>query len=454
MSTTLLPFLYQTRTLQRLPAAGLSAPLHFTTCFRSGRQCRGVRTRPGRPSPALKVFKPPSYLPSTRPAPVLRHDQNENEELELLSTITPDERQAFDKIFREIAARSSSALPQESSKKTKTDDAGNESPGEASSNADIEANDAVNIIFRDPASQANKSGKQNSGGFDRRHLFGSSEDPESAIARFPPVLRAAARMAMGVMEADKEADYAMNRGNLASSWELDDQELEALDIEGNSLLGKSVDIESKRREERARVSLLMKNAKTDFELWDIMESEVFSMVDRLGIGKQQPSKPGRKKKPSDDKLSMHTFGPLYPQHLHTALRLMDESFTTSSPLALNILPRVKELGLASYVLGVSTEFYNTLAWIQWYRRGDVRAVFSLFDEMRNAGLYCDGASLGIVHDIKTFFDSCSGPSSTKGPFLKELMAMPEYMYDLRPGIKHRIGLIGAHIKDSVETPVR
>ena len=48
-----------------------------------------------------------------------------------------------------------------------------------------------------------------------------------------------------------------------------------------------------------------------------------------------------------------------------------------SPLTFSLLPRIKELGLESFVLGVSTPFYNELLEIYWKRRGDLLGMMGL-----------------------------------------------------------------------------
>ena len=96
----------------------------------------------------------------------------------------------------------------------------------------------------------------------------------------------------------------------------------------------------------------------------------------------------------------------------------------SSPLTLAILPRIKQLGLVSYVLGASTPFYNGLMRVHFYRYGDITPMLDLLEEMRYAGLYMDATSLGLVQRAK--FSLVRYAQGTHGPFLQEVMAQPEY----------------------------
>jgi hypothetical protein len=242
-----------------------------------------------------------------------------------------------------------------------------------------------------------------------------------------------------------------------------------LGIEGGSLasdpIAKPTIVESLRRDERGRVEEMMSQAKTDFELWDIMMKEVFSMVYRLGIAEDQESDclskskiASRKKKTvgakraADDtitsatpRLSMEVYGPLYPAYLLNGLRLFDQAFSRPSPLSLSILPRVKQLGLASYTLGVSTPFYNSLMAIQWRRYGDVRQVLDLLEEMRHAGLCFDEGSLRILHSIESYMRPYSDERNS--PFLQELMGLPEFGSALATRFLHWVSAIDVGISD-------
>ncbi len=183
----------------------------------------------------------------------------------------------------------------------------------------------------------------------------------------------------------------------------------------------------------------MNEAKSDFALWDIMERDLFTMVERLGLAaekKEEPAKRRRRKRSGPSaasskeeekakaKLTMDVHGPLYPELLLFGLRQMDQAFASSSPLALSLLPRIKELGLSSYVLGISTSFYVQLMQIQWYRYGDFAAVLNLLEEMRHAGLAFDRNCLGVLDAIEGFYTESR--NGVRKEFLKQLMWMPEF----------------------------
>ncbi|KAK3319605.1 hypothetical protein B0T19DRAFT_269578 [Cercophora scortea] len=472
MSTTLLPFLYQTRTLQRLSRARVATPV-----FRS-RSLIHALARVNLPK--HRLTRPPSKdaIPFEIPADVDVIDEPEDLEPGQRSTITPTERDAFNRIFEEIATRGIRSANKKPASDSQKPLAGSKSPLAASIAGQAEmgsqhARESINAILQDAKAEITEERSSSRSPFPLLHPLGqmdTSRDPGRALLRFPPSLRRAARMAMGVMDQEN-LDRGWSKADSARAidvWEGEDNEPEPdarqllLDGLAEDPIAEAIDSEASRRIERLRVEGLMREAKTDFELWDIMEAEVFPLVDKLGISNQEAPQPKKRltkkraaaaraakaasKEADEARVSMHLYGPLYPSYLLSALRLMDTQFARSSPLALNILPRIKELGLTSYVLGVSTPFYNTLANIHWRRYGNPEAVFNLFEEMRHAGLYCNEDSFGIVMSIERRLEKFRDGSS--GPFLKEVVTLPEYEYAIRPRITHWLKTIDVQIHES------
>ncbi|KAK4225684.1 hypothetical protein QBC38DRAFT_510899 [Podospora fimiseda] len=489
MSTTLLPFLYQTRTLQRLSRAGISTPafrayLHSSTTRRDWRRESRPRNQNSgqfelRPKEEHIPFELPDDFVPLPPKPARDFDSHLLGEDGRLTTITPSEKEKFKAIFEEIAAKGGPTLQREflpehayppaaetetieateaaaeTSEESLEDTADTDIPFETTSKEPESASfsETINVIIQDAAETQVRS---------RRHLqqpyaaghplhqTTAASEWEKALLRFPPSLRKAARRALGIIEADKQTERQPIPGAVPEGLGLGESKRVAAQIDLLlDPLAKSVQHEALRRAERNRVEALMDGAKTDFELWDILEKEVFSLVKKLGLDNtDEPlwrikKGKGRARKtaevpaqdPEDEKkLPMHIYGPLYPTYLLNALRRLDAQFTRPSPLTFSILPRIKELGPASYVLGVSTPFYNELARLKWYRYGDPNSVFNLFEEMRAAGLYCDQESLSVLYSIETSMDQMN--RGEHGPFLKELVTLPEWEYALKPRCRH------------------
>jgi hypothetical protein len=413
-------------------------------------------------------------LPEGYENPDLRPEVETQDASGVPSTITPAERDVFSRIFEEIAARN----------RARASAGAPFTPGPSKDNLDSTAQDpavpfsppprftevdglgdetdvpnqpslrsTINIIVQDAAEAQSNLRRQAQKPYDSLHPLEQTRTAtefEKALLRFPPSLREAARMAFGAIEAGKEAErFASARPVPDESMSEDKRAAAEIDMVLNPL-AKSVQNEALRREERNRVDAKLRAATTDFEVWDVLEEEVFPMVQKLGID-EDPSKTdststkrrGKRSKTDKPQLPLHIYGPLYPAYLLNALRILDTQFARSSPLALHILPRVKELGPASWVLGVSTPFYNELARILWNRYGDPTAVFNLLEEMRVAGLYCDEGTRSVVQQIEQFLGSVS--QGNWGPFLRELASLPEYEFAILPRIRHWLKTIQVHI---------
>lgn len=268
-----------------------------------------------------------------------------------------------------------------------------------------------------------------------RESLGNEESLEAVIERYPPALRPAAARALGFTAGEAERAASLDRQ------ELSEEALEAL-----------------RKPECTRVEGLMKKAKTDFELWDVMEVEVFPLIAKLGL-EDAPStsqnsevtkvakskKKGAKKTNTEETPEvkelaepsplieaengvspLSLYGPLYPSYLLLGLRLLDRGFAKPSPLALALLPRIKSFGFTSHVLGASTQFYNELLRIYHYRQDDFRGMLDLLAEMESSALDVDDETLGIVLDVIKAQRSIH--FGAKGPAIKALWSMPEFSH--------------------------
>ncbi|KAK4151378.1 hypothetical protein C8A00DRAFT_17214 [Chaetomidium leptoderma] len=472
MSTTLLPFLYQTRTLQRLSRTGFSTPA-FRALLHSTARTNHPRERPRAHQPSPRNDDIPFELPEGYENPDKKVEVGRDSESGgVRSTITPTEQDVFSRIFEEIATRTKpgapiavpptlhddylASIPDEEPAAAlplrgfrEPDDFGvrTEEPNPESIRS------TINVIVQDAAEVQTNSRRQMRNPFDALHPLGQTSaatEWERALLRFPPSLRQAARMALSTIEEDKVTQRFADPAAASDEYMGEEKRATAqIDLVLDPL-SKSVKDESFRREERNRVDTKMRAATTDFELWDVLEEEVFPLVHKLGINedpsdKQQQQQQGQRGRNKRDKskLPLHIYGPLYPTYLLNALRLLDVQFSRSSPLALHILPRVKALGPASYVLGVSTPFYNELARVLWNRYGDPTAVFNLLEEMRVAGLYCDESTRIVVQRIEQFLGSVG--QGRWGPFLRELASLPEYEFAILPRIRHWLKTINSHI---------
>lgn len=425
MSTPPLLFLYQTRTIlrcRRLPS--VSRALHGTTT-------------------SLHQHKADNDIPFAQDG----SSEHATGEAQPKGTITPTERQTFDRIFTDIASRGLKPRM------------GQDVPHDV-------ARRATNLIF-DAAAASDVGPTPRGEAISPAQYASAAKDKEKALLRFPPSLRAAASRAFELLNPDHPASY-LPQNTVQATESKGGSKSESKGIEvyetwkspKNSFM-RMVEIDAKRQPEQRRVEALMAAATTDFELWDLMEQEVFSYPGKLGLlgevatvepagkGKRKGQGRGRVKKTtppapasvptqsqsdSDPKLNLYIYGPLYPSLLLFGLRRLDRGFATPSPLTSSILPRIKELGLESFVLGVSTPFYNELLNICYSRHGDLSKMIDLLDEMSHSGLYFDQSTAAILD--KAYDETNAMATGMHGTFAQALMTMPAYEKSVRDRIKY------------------
>lgn len=313
------------------------------------------------------------------------------------STITVSERHAFERIFADIFARSKNR----------------EKDGNINA-TDEEVPATSNAAEEDPKKKLNSI---ISGALRRNRSSEALRQMKAAVEKYPPALRPAAARALG-LDADE-----------VGLTEIEEKTHEPVDPDH---------VEHLRQPERERVEALMRAAETDFELWEVMEREVFSLVTKMGVDEVQKSplskknsKSKRKQAPESmvtampDGVSPLTFyGPLYPSHLLLGLRLLDRSFSQPSALALSILPRIKSLGLVSHILGASTAFYNELLRIYWHRHDDFRGIVDLLEEMEQNGLEFDRETAEVLNEIQRMQTRIL--KGRKGEALRTVWKLPEF----------------------------
>jgi hypothetical protein len=385
MSSTLLPFLYQTRTIQR--AARLQTIAQFARYVHSPRKAR----------PRKQDNSIPFEWDHDTPYEEMADAPGQQ------STITPSEAEVFKGIFDEIAqGKMPSAkrrhAPSSEGTQIQSDSFEEQTPGMARSIVE----QARVMEFR-----------------------------EKFLRRYPSSLRNAAQVALGLYELEPSDSAA--------------SQMMELDEADQAKWEERAKYERARVDERERVDGLMKACSTDRDLWKVMEKEVFSLPAKLGIAQDKSKEAGRGKrgkgrgkaaaaaaseKPEaqqtadEEKRVMDVHGPLYPHFINTAMGLFDTAFARPSDYAFQILPRVKELGLPSYVLGVSAPFYTRLARMHWNRFGDANSALDVLQEMNSTGLYPDEGVREMLATIRDHLHGCTW--GAQGPFVMGMMEAPPY----------------------------
>ncbi|KAI1170264.1 hypothetical protein F4777DRAFT_569811 [Nemania sp. FL0916] len=459
MSFTLMPFLYYTRTIVRIPqhraAAAVVRSLHATARRADDRIPFDYEVGPpdGK-SKGGEAAGAATGAAAGAAAP--------------FGTITPTERQIFERIFADIEART--LQPATPSNGPRDRGRGRES-GTPSRAARLIMQQAAQDVGQSLPATVSAPGL----------LAGAAEDRAKALLRFPPQLRDAAgraldairRQAGGAISSSDHTTPTEDGAVTKEAKEDDDSAQDEWKAPPQSFARK-IELEAQRQPERTRIEGAITSATSDFELWDVLERDVFSIPARLDIEESKKGRRGRntnsittppapavddaKPDPEVDvsesdaslpsldssgnlpdpdkpqKLSLYIHGPLFPAYLLLALRQLNTAFSTPSPLVFSILPRIKELGLEAYVLGVSTPFFNELLAIHWERRGDVTGILNLLDEMRHSGIYFDKRSLAILNQVDVAISNLADDRS-RGGLGKALMLMPEYEHMQRLRIR-------------------
>ncbi|MCJ1350336.1 MAG: hypothetical protein MMC33_000317 [Icmadophila ericetorum] len=187
-----------------------------------------------------------------------------------------------------------------------------------------------------------------------------------------------------------------------------------------------------------KVSFKIKFAQTDFELWEVLEKEVFKKVEEMNeeLRREQkdmksPTESNYKRKGEVNEevkeevkevqsLTLKIPPLLLLQRSYDllcgyAMRHFRRNFPTS-PYAIALLPHIKSLGSTSFALGASKNLYNELLYIRWVHYFDLEGVAGLVEEMVDFGIGTNALTLAILKDGNTYYRKAR--CGTLGPIHK------------------------------------
>jgi hypothetical protein len=162
-----------------------------------------------------------------------------------------------------------------------------------------------------------------------------------------------------------------------------------------------------RMEERERVDKLLKSAQTDRQLWQILEREVFDQLRKLDLDETNSSKKERSKantpkikskSAANSIVDTRVLFPNYPHHLLTAVSTLRTHFP-ASPLALTILPTIKSLGRSSYALGATPKLYKYLLRTAWIQQSSYAMMDTLLTDMETNIVEFDAEILEVLDAV-------------------------------------------------------
>ncbi|KAH9861555.1 hypothetical protein J1614_011305 [Plenodomus biglobosus] len=178
----------------------------------------------------------------------------------------------------------------------------------------------------------------------------------------------------------------------------------------------ALNLKQLRTAEMDRFTTLLSTAKTDHELWHMLETEVFTPVRQLDLDGTSKTKSQREASArlnaTHSKLKIKSASTKFeaeltqqrvlfqnfPHYLIHAITTLRDSFPKSS-LPLSILPAIKSLGRSSYALGATTTLYKHLLRTAWLHQSSYHAIDALLTDMNNSAVEFDTDILALLDSI-------------------------------------------------------
>lgn len=398
---TILPFLYQTRTIRLFP---LLRPQNYRKQQRSPRpfstaKCALASLEHHRDNDAIPFESRHSHPEDEEADPHVRSSPPSPPSHSRPSTITASEQTIFDRIFADIASSKRSAahdtLPADHPSAT-------------------ESFEDLNTIFDKAIHDLQKVTS-------RREKRASASTFRSRVVSGEGAEKELDGRGFGV-DAN---EGAFNRSTIARDVPALNTYTEALmtrDGAGWGQPGKIgsddvSDLAEAHKQHRMKVENMLASAETDVEVWQVLESEVFSLLHELNarIKEAEKGQKGRKRrrvaKAGTTKAKAATASTSlpptvllsllrteYPSYLLIVSRLLRTSFPTST-YALHLLPTVRRLGPISYVLGASTGLFNETLLLLWNQEKDLHGMADLLDEMGQQGIEGDEVTVKFLKAV-------------------------------------------------------
>ena len=189
---------------------------------------------------------------------------------------------------------------------------------------------------------------------------------------------------------------------------------------------------------RTMVMGMLDKTNSDLEIWRVLENEVFNLITQLDEHNKLVEKASRGQvldaakarkaeaegkdiadvklekgdlTPKETKLTKLTFTKAIPannlfiilernyaEYCLCALRLFRQNYPTSS-YATHVFATMKERGPISYVLGASADIYNEVMFLKWTQHSDLHAVADLMEEMLNQGIEGNEVTVTLIKGI-------------------------------------------------------
>jgi hypothetical protein len=391
-SASLLPFLYETVSLHQRPISATT----FRLLFGRKKQCVGSwHSLAFTKSLSLRTTHDVQHWESDTFEDGFSEEDISVGQKEGRSTITDSERATFNRIFQEIIANTNASAepPQRPSDGMDVGWAPMTKEGQISTRPQ-DYSDLNDIIASAVATAGSGVGTERDSEVHRRKI--------EAISRYPAALRAAAAKASGLITIGQAGQRGVGQqlDDDGSGEIMDEAQLK----EFEQLQRNHRAVEAHCLAELVRVESLLRAAKTDFELWTVLEKEVFSLAKRVERKARKMKSSSKQLKDDISKLPqdleqnipvLAIAGPNYPHTLLLAMRLLKHDFRAPA-LCLTLFQHVKALGSSSYVLGASTALYNEVLDVKWRLYHDLAGVVELLIEMQKNGVEFNDETEGVL----------------------------------------------------------
>lgn len=171
-----------------------------------------------------------------------------------------------------------------------------------------------------------------------------------------------------------------------------------------------------RKSQEEAFTKKIESARTDIEIWTSLETEVFWLFGELkkrdkdtksrdsDHSVKKSKAPTREQKKGIDSTKtgfleseriLSILQNNYGDYCLSALRLLRREFP-SSPYVLHLLPTIKRFGPISYVLGASTALYNEILFVKWTQYSDLDGMADLVKEMLDKGVEVNEVSINLL----------------------------------------------------------
>lgn len=201
-------------------------------------------------------------------------------------------------------------------------------------------------------------------------------------------------------------------------------------------------LSAEAKQSLAQVGRIFAQAKTDEDLWTLLEKFVLHELEKMNLDGRSPKAKSTQTEANETTLNLRATAFLLAEHLADYLLIYLKTAETNFPSShfpISLLPYLRSLGPATYALGASTALYNTHM-AAYYARfpTDLYIVTDTLAEMDRLAYAFDGDTLLLLQRIET--DARNLRLGKGGLGLKALWSTERALKGLRD-VRHWKGVV-------------